>query len=177
MRMRSVGLCGNTVKIVRWCDKEMGHGSVTMMELSGTSKGQPYTFCISHFVSVFAKHITKYETLIIYLSYFMWISCFINTTKKYTMKSFDFSRECHSWYEMRKAKKGKRMRKKWREIPHYTLFVFHISWMFSRISRKVSSGQMSYVFRETVNTIPLTSPHLTSVFGPKKMSQRPAFWI
>ncbi len=43
-----------------------------------------------HFTSIFAKHTTKYETLSIIFSHFMWISCFINAAKKSNTQSCDF---------------------------------------------------------------------------------------
>ncbi len=92
------------------------------------SLGQLYTFCISHFTDIsqmFSQNTAKYKTLTTHFSYFMRISCFINAAKK-TTKFFDFSREYRPSCEMRK---------KWCEIPCYTLFIFRISRLFSRISR------------------------------------------
>ncbi len=79
-----------------------------------------FAFC-GYFANVLVKHPTKYETLTKHFSHFMQISCFINATKTWTMKSFDISRKCRLWREMRK--KGARNAKK--VIQNTPLHAFH----------------------------------------------------
>ncbi len=79
------------------------------------------------FTNVFAKHATKYETLAIHFSYSMQISCFNDAKKNKPQNPLTFRTNANpgtKCCEMRKAKNRREMRKKWHEIPRYTLFVF-----------------------------------------------------
>ncbi len=52
----------------------------------------------------------------------------------YVRLEMDFCPLCPG-AKCKKQKKGRKMRKKWLKIPHYTLFIFHIKHPFSRILR------------------------------------------
>ncbi len=85
-----------------------------------------FAFC-GYFASVSVKHTTKYETLIIHFSYFMQISCFINSQKNEPRNPLTFHTDANHGTKCKKWKKGCETQKKWRKIPHYTLFIFRIS--------------------------------------------------
>ncbi len=59
-------------------------------------------------------------------AYFTRISCFINVAKNKPRNSLTFCANDEPDAKCVKRKKGRKMRKKWRKILRYTLFVFHI---------------------------------------------------
>ncbi len=85
-----------------------------------------------YFVSVFAKHTTKYKTLTIHFSYFTRISCFINTTKNKLRNPLTFCVNAHSGAKCEEWKKWCETRKKW----WFFLFRGHFC-------NKCIAGQMS----------------------------------